>query len=48
MVGGWFIAGWKRTRRTQEEVRSRCAVKMQLRVGVGIEVEVVCSWSSEK
>jgi hypothetical protein len=29
-------------------VRGRCAMKMQWRVGVGIEVEVVCSWSSEE
>jgi hypothetical protein len=46
VLGGWLCCCVER--KEEDVVRGRCAMKMQWRVGVGIEVEVVCSWSSEE
>jgi hypothetical protein len=46
VLGGWLCCCVER--KEEDVVRGRCAMKMQWRVGVGIEVEVICSWSSEE
>jgi hypothetical protein len=44
---GWrLVCCW--AEKKEEEMRGRCAMKMQFRVGVGVEVEVVRSWSSKE
>jgi hypothetical protein len=35
-------------KKKEDVVRNRCTMKMQMRVGVGVEFEVFCSWSSEE
>jgi hypothetical protein len=35
-------------KKKEDVVRDRCTMMMQLKVGIGVEFEVICSWSSEE